>query len=785
MKIRSKILFFVLTTSLLVFTAAIGYVSFNYKSMSLDDAKKIAESSSLQSSYLVKSILNVDFGITRTLKQAFAGYSKFNPKQRKIYYDDILTNVLVSNPDFKSVWASWELSALDSTWEKPYGRVRTAMYIRNGSIEVKEDTIDTEGEVIGGLFHKIKTSDEMEFITEPYPFSYVAGDTVLESSIVSKLMKDNKMAAITGIDITLDRFQNIINKITPFKKSYVFIVSNQGLIIAHPKKSFIRTSITTSYNKINTKYRLLDKIEKGESFSVLLDSLMQDTTTYLAFTPISIGNTKTPWSIGIVIPLNVIMENADYNFKVSIFVGIIGLIILSIIILIISHNITSPLKRTTEILQELDKGMINQSKKLETSSKDEIGDMARSVNNLIDSLTNMADFAKNIGQGDLTAEYSVLSEFDILGNALLEMRKNLIIAKEEDEKRKIEVEKNSWAQDGITLIGEIIRQNYETVEEFSYNIISALVKFLKANQGGFYLLNDSNTEDIHIELKAAFAYDRKKMLDTKIYIGENLVGRCFQEKKIITINNLPEGYMYITSGLGEKTPTHLLLSPMVSDNEAFGVIEIASFYKFEPHEISFMERVSERIASSVSNIKKNTRTSALLKQSQKQSIELAEHEREMRQHLSELQEARDEALRRELETSGILEAISSTAAVVYYDMKGTITHINDKNLDELGFTREDIIGKNNKDFSNDAKENPEHYQKFWDDLRSGKTRKRIFYIKIGDVERWLSETYTPILNKNGKPYKVVNIGIDITENKILEKKIKELKEDIQALELLR
>ncbi len=785
MKIRAKILFLVLSTSLLIFSASIGYVSLNYRNMAIKDAKKIAESYALQSSYLAKSILSIDLSVSRTVQEALMGFERIPKRQRSYIYDDIMRNVLIENPDYISVWVSWERAAIDSSWDKPYGRIRTAWYRNLQGIGVRRDTIDMEGQDFGSMYYKIKTLKEDESITEPYPFAYTIGDTILEATVTTRMNKNGKMAALIGVDVPLTRFQNIINKITPFEKSYVFIISNGGVIVGHPKKNYIGNSIANIYDKINIKYRLLEKVQNGEPFSMLLDSLMRDTTTFISFSPIHIGKTTTPWAIGMVVPVNIIMEQANHNFRISLIVGIGGLIVLSIIIWFISQSITKPLKATTQILKELDMGMIDKSKKLLIDSSDEIGEMARSVNKLIDTLNNMANFAIKIGQGDLTAEYGVLSEHDILGDSLLEMRKNLLVAKDEEKRRNIESLKTSWSQEGISMIGEIIRQNYETVEDFAYTVISTLVKYMNANQGGFYLINDNDPEDVHIELMSSYAYERKKMLDTRIAIGENLVGRCFQEKEVVVIDNLPEGYTFITSGLGEKTPTHLLIAPLVAENDSYGVIEIASFKRFEEHEVTFIERVCERLASSVSNIKKNTRTTALLKQSQKQSEELALREHELSVKLNELQEAQDEALGRELETSGILDAISSTAAVIYYDMKGTITFINDKNPDDLGLRREDVIGHNQSEFAQEAKDSPLEYKRFWDELRAGRSKKRLFYWKTGRFEKWLLETYTPIFNKDNRPYKVINIGIDITETKLLERKLKSIEEDIAAVNALK
>ncbi len=111
-------------------------------------------------------------------------------------------------------------------------------------------------------------------------------------------------------------------------------------------------------------------------------------------------------------------------------------------------------------------------------------------------------------------------------------------------------------------------------------------------------------------------------------------------------------------------------------------------------------------------------------------------------------------------------------------MQGNIQSIKDKNLSDLGFSERELVGKNQSEFAREAKENPEEYQKFWDDLRNGIQRRRLFSTKSKKGQIWISEIYTPITDIAGNYTKVINIGFDITEQKQLEEKLQNLQEDI-------
>ena len=235
--------------------------------------------------------------------------------------------------------------------------------------------------------------------------------------------------------------------------------------------------------------------------------------------------------------------------------------LIALIIWIIAYNISKPVIKTTKVLSDLAKGDIDESKKVKIKSKDEIGEMNQSVNTLIDGLNKTASFAREIGKGNLHKEFELLSEKDELGNSLLEMRESLKEAQEQEEKRKIEDQKQNWATQGLAKFGEILRQNTDDMNEFGYHIISNLVKYIDANQGGLFIINDDEKEDKYIELLACYAYERRKYMEKRIDIGVGMIGRCVQEQKTIYMTDLPEEYINITYGLGASVPNALLIVP--------------------------------------------------------------------------------------------------------------------------------------------------------------------------------------------------------------------------------
>jgi HAMP domain-containing protein/putative methionine-R-sulfoxide reductase with GAF domain len=353
-------------------------------------------------------------------------------------------------------------------------------------------------------------------------------------------------------------------------------------------------------------------------------------------------------------------EMADSFNRLENIIFLMGglLVIISLLTaLFLSRAIINPVSRIRSILQQMSKGILPRKKIKETN--DEIGDMAAALNDVVKGLNRTTKFSVEIGKGNFDSTFTPLSDDDDLGNALLEMRDSLKAAKEEETRRKQEDEQRNWASQGIAKFSDLLRQNNDDMDELTYSLISNLVKYTGANQGGLFVINEESRETI-IELKAAYAFNKKKILQKQIEPGVGLVGRAVQENETIFLTDIPNDYINITSGLGEENPRSLLIVPLKVNEEVYGAVELASFQEFQKYQIEFIERIGENIASTLSTVKVNIRTQKLLSQTQQQAQEMKEQEEEMRQNMEELQATQEESARREAEMEQKLKEYEAT-----------------------------------------------------------------------------------------------------------------------------
>jgi len=322
---------------------------------------------------------------------------------------------------------------------------------------------------------------------------------------------------------------------------------------------------------------------------------------------------------------------------------------------IVARMIKRPLNEMDNKVDSLIKGDLNFSfdEKMMKGGAETAG-LMRKLSEHVSSLNKTAAFADHVGKGNLDAEYTLLGENDTLGNAMLNMRANLLQANAEKEERQREDERRNWATQGIAKFAELLRANNDNIEELCQSIVSNLVKYVGANQGGIFIVDDESGGNPVLELKACYAYERRKFLQKTVEMGEGLVGTCFLERESAYLTNIPKEYISITSGLGEDTPRALLIVPLKVNEVVYGVVEIAAFNEFEPHMREFVEKVSESIASTIGSAKVYIRTNKLLEKTRLQAEEMSNQEEQLRQNMEEMQATQDEMRRREDEMSHVL-----------------------------------------------------------------------------------------------------------------------------------
>lgn len=501
------------------------------------------------------------------------------------------------------------------------------------------------------------------------------------------------------------------------------------------------------------------------------------------------------------------------NYSIFLFLGLMILIAF-----ILGYSLVGSVNYVKNRLVEMSEGILPEVNLPNRS--DEIGQMASALKTLVNNLKENSQFAIKIGEGNYSTDFKPQSKHDVLANSLLVMRDNLIKADKEAEQRKIENTQRNWTAQGLAEFNEVLRNAGDDMQVLSNRVIERLVRYLDANMGGIYIVDDSDKEDIHLELTAFYAYDRLKYVKQRINIGENLVGQCFRENQTVYMTDLPKGYVHISSGLGEADPTCLVIVPLKVNAETYGIVELASFQVIEKYQVEFIEKIGETIASTIANVKINMNTQKLLEESHQKGERLAQQEQEVRknienfkaqiENLKELnkreaikyQKLHDDFENQAETNSSVIQKLNEKAESLkdeflkhqfilnnsagYYELdpQGFYLSMNNRLLNSIDMPIGEIENHDIRSFMSNQSD-VEGFATILAKLSDGLIQSSITkYVFDGKVV-YLNETFTPLRDEYNVLTKVCVIASNVTQNlnKIadLERQISDLKSENELL----
>ena len=375
--IRSKLLLLILGTSLIIYGALIVYVVSSFNKNAINNAKTLVKESIQNLSNQLKNEFENDLAVTKGLALSFKNFKHADQKDFFRFHNNVLKTTLQEEEKYESSWTSWELSAMDKNSPYTFGRERTTFFKNGKHINYRKEILDTGKFSPNNAYYTILEAKEAVML-EPYEFSFVENNSQLITSICTPIILDNKAVGLTGIDISLRFLRQKINQIKPFEEGYAFLISNEGTYVAHPDSAECYGKTFAEVNPAeDAEFGITEKIKNGQAFSFMATHSETNKKLFVVFEPIHIGNTNTPWSIGALVPIDAVNKEVDRIKRNIIFIGIFGLLLLSVLIVFISGKIVKPIQSSVEFAQHISDGNLN--KRIEVNSNDEIATLVKSL----------------------------------------------------------------------------------------------------------------------------------------------------------------------------------------------------------------------------------------------------------------------------------------------------------------------------------------------------------------------------------------------------------------------
>ncbi|WP_217142461.1 HAMP domain-containing protein [Streptomyces sp. AC627_RSS907] len=265
--------------------------------------------------------------------------------------------------------------------------------------------------------------------------------------------------------------------------------------------------------------------------------------------------------------------------------------------------------------------------------------LTENVNELAGNLTRqvraIAEVASAVAEGDLTRSINVEASGEVA-----ELKDNINSMVESLRETTRANQEQDWLKTNLARISGLM-QGQRDLPVVAELIMDELVPLVSAQYGAFYLAEDGD-DGPELRLVGSYGCPEGAARPTRIAFGRTLVGQAARSRRTIVVDDLPPGYVTISSGLGEVVPTALVLVPIVVEGQVLGVIELASVAPFTQINRDFLELLMETIGVNVNTIVANARTDELLAESQRLTAELQARSAELQVQQEELQRSNAE-----------------------------------------------------------------------------------------------------------------------------------------------
>jgi len=407
----------------------------------------------------------------------------------------IINEALRNNKNYLAIWQMWESNTFDRKDEdfrndplyiKCAGMYGTT-YFRNGSeldLE-KSELADYEED-----YYRIPKETGKLTILEPYKYSYTgsSADSVYETTIAKPFITNNQFVGAIGIDISLESLKEIIAGEKIYNSGFAVIISNQLQIAAHPDNSLrgknLSTIVTRDFDQIKKA------ITGGQVYYHTEISSKSGKEVLRCFTPVTIGESSTPWSVMVEIPMKEVSAQARTLVIFILIIGLLGALLMSVVAFWIASDIGKIIKSIVNEIRLL-VGNIAKGKLTARADAEKINfefrEIPEGINETLDAITVplkvSADYIGRISRGDIpeiiTEKYN--GDFNDIKESL-----NLLIESQNQiiEKSKlvakgdltVELKKRNENDELIQSLSEMVKSTANIISEFqsaANNILSS------------------------------------------------------------------------------------------------------------------------------------------------------------------------------------------------------------------------------------------------------------------------------------------------------------------------
>lgn len=455
--------------------AVISYITIAASETVEADALIITTETAYRYGEEISGNMEIALDASRVLAQTFSGLKTAGRPLDRDFMNIILKNILKENKKFMATWCVWEnMDGMDresktrTDSHNDTGAFVPYWYRSNGSIELERCDSYISSDKKTSSYYTVPMETNKGFIMEPTSYN-VGGKDVMMISFIFPIRINNKPAGVVGIDFSMEDCSSLVNSIKPLGTGYCTLISNKGIIAANQENRGVGKTI----KELSFSDKLIQAIGDGKEHIQFIETTALGKALSV-FVPVTLGETDIPWSCGITVPMDKVLEGARRLRNTSILIGLISMFILfGVVFFLASSIIVKPINRVVNGLKDIARGEGDLTMRLEVSSKDEIGELARWFNTFIERIHSIiketASNADSVGKA--SKELLSISRKMNSGAELTSERSNKVAAATQEAGTNINSVAAAMEQSSanISMVAVATEEMTSTINEIARN----------------------------------------------------------------------------------------------------------------------------------------------------------------------------------------------------------------------------------------------------------------------------------------------------------------------------
>lgn len=196
------------------------------------------------------------------------------------------------------------------------------------------------------------------------------------------------------------------------------------------------------------------------------------------------------------------------------------------------------------------------------------------------------------------------------------------------------LEQLAWQRAGQAQLGEQgIGQM--ALPQLGRAVLDFLARYIGASVAALYVREENGS----LRRVASFGFSREsEFIEQSFDHAESLVGQAALSKRMIHLDNVPENYLKVTSGLGNSKPRNVVMLPISNDGDINGVVELGFLHTPTERDLDFLKIVAPSLGMAVEASLYRRRLQDVLAETQQLNEELQVQQEELRTANEELEE---------------------------------------------------------------------------------------------------------------------------------------------------